>query len=395
MRVALAESAVPSTASGAGYTVEAPGDKDLNALVGRAPVDSESASGDTDPALSDISPRVDKVEPESKEGQWIVLPVGGYSPETSVQLGGVGVRYWYLDPKSRPSSVPLVVLVTTRQQLITDLQPELYWGDDTYRFWAELEVQRFPDRFYGVGNAVRETDRESFLRTFGRLRMNLRRRVIDGFSAGLATDHQWVGISDRQAGGKLATGSVPGAAGGFTSGLGLSFAFDTRDNRSYPTRGLFLDATGVALLPVIGSDYEFVSLKFDNRAYIGFGERHVLALRYVFHSTPGAPPFYMLPELGGANLLRGYYGGKYRDKVLQVAEAEYRVHLIWRFGAVAFAGVGQVARRLDEVPKGVLRPTVGGGLRINLADEDIVNLRCDVGYWPGTFGFYFSMLEAF
>jgi outer membrane protein assembly factor BamA len=336
------------------------------------------------------------------EPTWIVLPVGGYSPETSVQLGGVAIRYWRLDPQSRPSSLPIVLLGTAKLQIISDIQPELYWDNDTWRWWSELEIQRYPDRFYGIGNDVKESDRESFQRSFGRLRMNLRRRITGAFYGGLATDHQLVDIAKREPDGQLATERLThsqrqftGSKGGFTSGLGLSVALDTRDSRSYPTRGVLLDATGIALLHAFGSRYQFASLKLDTRGYLGFGDRQVLAMRYVFHATPGSPPFYMLPELGGPNLLRGYYGGKYRDSVLQAAEAEYRLRLFWRFGAVAFGGIGQVAPSVADITKAPLRPSVGGGIRINLADADIVNLRFDAGYWPGAFGLYFSVLEEF
>lgn len=57
----------------------------------------------------------------------------------------------------------------------------------------------------------------------------------------------------------------------------------------------------------------------------------------------GAVPFTQMPMLGGQNLLRGLFGGRYRDHALVAAQAELRVP-VWRwFGLAAFAGAGEVA----------------------------------------------------
>src|SRR5690606_28389648 len=92
-------------------------------------------------------------EPEL-EG-WAALPLAMYSPETHLGLGAFGVYFFRLgeaDVETRPSSVALVGLYTTREQAIFELIPELYWDDERWHLWSKLDYRRFPDSYWGIGN---------------------------------------------------------------------------------------------------------------------------------------------------------------------------------------------------------------------------------------------------
>jgi hypothetical protein len=112
-------------------------------------------------------------------------------------------------------------------------------------------------------------------------------------------------------------------------------------------------------------------------------------------SAYGSPPVYELPAMGGQRIMRGYYQGRYRDKVLFATQAEYRFHLKGRFGAVAFAGVGDVGSRLVDVRIRDLKTSLGGGLRFKFNQVENVNLRMDVGFGRNTSGVNFGLEEAF
>jgi hypothetical protein len=75
------------------------------------------------------------------------------------------------------------------------------------------------------------------------------------------------------------------------------------------------------------------------------GRKSVLALQAVATMTAGDVPFYMLAQLGGPNVMRGDYEGRYRDRELLAVQLEYRFPILWRFGGTAFAGIGMVRRR--------------------------------------------------
>ena len=260
---------------------------------------------------------------------------------------------------------------------------------------AYLEGQKFPDRFYGTGNDVEERDAEGYDRRFLRSRLNFRRHLISHFYAGLSTDQLWMKVTEVAAGGLFETEDYVGEGGGFTSGVGVNALWDTRDDRTYPTSGQMLDLLFVPYLDAFGSDYRFVRFRGDLRSFWSTWGRQVIGFRYLFELTHGDTPFYVLPYLGGANVLRGYFAGKYRDATIQVLEAEYRFHLVWRLGAAVFAGAGQIGPSVGELPSAPLRPSVGGGPRFDMSGGENINLRIDAGWWPGTFGLYVTMLEIF
>jgi len=112
----------------------------------------------------------------------------------------------------------------------------------------------------------------------------------------------------------------------------------------------------------------------------------------------GDPPFQSLSLLGDSgkqNLMRGYYRGRYRDKNIIVFQTEYRIPLWWRFGAVAFIGVGNVASAFDMFKIKTVKYSYGAGLRFQLDDKEKINLRIDIGFGKETSGFYFTIGEAF
>lgn len=99
--------------------------------------------------------------------------------------------------------------------------------------------------------------------------------------------------------------------------------------------------------------------------------------------------------LGGAELMRGYYEGRYRDKQFIGGQAEYRMPIWWRFGAAAFAGLGDVAPAIQEFRLSSFKPSYGLGLRFMVNPKEKVNIRLDYAWGQQTSGFYLEITEAF
>ena len=102
-----------------------------------------------------------------------------------------------------------------------------------------------------------------------------------------------------------------------------------------------------------------------------------------------------MPQLGGEELLRGYYGGRYRERNLLAVQAEYRAHVWWRFGAVGFVSAGRVSHDLSDMDFSGFKPAVGLGLRFLLAPDEGLNLRADFGFGKESSGFYLGLGEVF
>jgi hypothetical protein len=202
-------------------------------------------------------------------------------------------------------------------------------------------------------------------------------------------------IEEAKPGGLLDREAVPGAKGGRAIGIGPGVAWDTRDHLLVPRKGYFHEIVVMSYQPSLGSHYRYDVLRVNMRRYINIIADHVLALQYYAEVQEGDVPFYQLSQLGGQRLLRGYFEGRFRDKVLMAAQAEYRLPLFWRFGAVGHVALGDVASSVSALMWEPPLWSLGGGLRIMLNNAEKLNLRADVGFGNDTWGIYVGIAEAF
>jgi outer membrane protein assembly factor BamA len=127
------------------------------------------------------------------------------------------------------------------------------------------------------------------------------------------------------------------------AGIGCRLNRDKRPNRFYPTRGTFLDFNSTFFGESLGSKYSFRSCRATFNAYRSIGVKQVLAYNLFACATGGQPPFYAECIYGTNNQLRGYVAGQHIDRYMIGTQAEYRLTLLWRFGAVVFGGLGGLA----------------------------------------------------
>jgi outer membrane protein assembly factor BamA len=188
-----------------------------------------------------------------------------------------------------------------------------------------------------------------------------------------------------------------------TPKLTVGAAWDTRDDETSPTRGLYIteliDVTPGTFGPV---DYRFARFGTAVHVFVPIiprDRRLVLATRVANDLLVGDPPFYELPRfedtfaIGGAKGVRGVPGQRYYGKIKAFANVELRSELFKakilgderRFGVVAFTDVGRVWAdykydpELDGTGLG-LKYGVGGGLRV--ASGETFVLRVDVAWSP-------------
>src|SRR5277367_259362 len=175
--------------------------------------------------------------------------------------------------------------------------------------------------------------------------------------------------------------------------LGARLTRDTRPNHFYPIGGTFFTLTSDFFSQALGSKYSFQSYRTAFDKYWGVSEKQVIAYDANFCGTSGQPPFYGNCIYGTNNELRGYTAGKYFTRYTLATQAEYRLVLPWRFGLVAFGGVGGTipggSQLSQKVQNGHFLPAGGGGLRFELSKKYHVNLRADIA--QGTDGHTFGM----
>jgi len=343
----------------------------------------------------------DGAQPDSTEQDnsgFLLLPIIFYTPETELAGGASLLRYFRPEGatvEARPSRIWATFIFTQRSQYVADLYNELYFDDERYLTQGGVNYQKFPDKFWGVGPDTPDSNEEDYTPATLSIFASVKNRVTSGLHVGGHYDLAHGDVSETEPGGILDAGFIPGSQGGVISGVGASINWDTRDNIIYPTRGSYHTVTVRVYGSALGSDYDFAKYFFDLRHYIPIGGAFVFAVQGLFDASSGVVPFQKLAALGGQNVLRGYYQGRYRDMYGVVGQVELRAQLFWRVGAAVFAGAGNVAPRLNDFDKEYIRYSTGFGLRYTFDKDEHLNLRLDFGYGEDSSGMYITALEAF
>jgi outer membrane translocation and assembly module TamA len=212
---------------------------------------------------------------------------------------------------------------------------------------------------------------------------------------GIIYDYNNYNVTDQRDNPFLKNEEVVGANGGVSSGLGLSMIWDSRDNIFYPSKGIYIKLKTLFYMKAIASDYDFNWYVADIRKYIGLRNQQIFAIQFFGSFVSDRTPFYEFPLLGGGQIMRGYFQGRYRDKLYMAGQAEYRRHLWRRFGMVAFAGAGDVSEKFRGFQIREFKTSLGFGLRFLFNKEENVNIRMDIGFGKDTNGIYFGVEEAF
>jgi outer membrane protein assembly factor BamA len=342
---------------------------------------------------------VAQVERPAKIRHVLVLPIIARSIETGWSFGIAGSSTFRLktnDTASRTSNIQGLALYTTRKQFVVALNGSIYFPGERFILNQQLSYSSFPDKFWGIGKIAPDSSKEAYKYKQYYVYLHPQRLIGRNLFLGLVYQFQRVFGMEYQAGGLFDKELVPGRKGYHVSGLGLSFTYDTRNNAFSPDHGTMMQFYFAHFNPSLGSDYQYTNFVLDLRQFIRLKGQQVLALQAYGFFNAGETPLRSLASLGGANSMRGYYQGRYRDKNMAVLQAEYRIPLFWRFGAVGFGGIGNVGSDLAEINFEHLKYSYGGGLRVALNKMEKLNLRLDYGFnAKGTGGFYLQLAEAF
>jgi outer membrane protein assembly factor BamA len=321
-----------------------------------------------------------------------------YTPETNMAFGLAGsflFRESDTLPENRPSVISPLIIYTLNKQFKTQISSDIYLQKGNYVIKTEIKLEKYPDKYFGIGNDTLEANQQDYTsQSFG-ISLSLLREFGRNLKAGLQYSFSTWTIKEWGKNGLPAGESIPGNRGGIVSGPTFLFNLDNRDNIFSPSRGELFEMDYTFINHALGSDFNFHIFRLNLRKYVPLFSSHVLAFQSLLQLEGGDVPFYFMSQLGGQNLLRGYYQGRFRDKDLIALQVEYRLPIIWKLGGVAFAGIGQVADRIEHFAAGRFRYTIGTGLRYLFDKKEKIQIRADIGFGRDTTGFYFSIYEAF
>lgn len=324
---------------------------------------------------------------------WFAFPVAFYTPETRLGFGGTGGVHFAAGPSLPTSDVQLIAVASVNRQAVLDLRSQLFLSG-ALALGGSLKLALFPDRFYGIGDDTPSRAREAFTARYLEAQLApewiaLPRRLRTGPRLWFRRE-TFGGLAP---GGRLAAGGMDGLDGYASAAAGWGATWDGRDNRFFPRSGTYLEAWFLAAPGAFGDRLRFGRGALDGRLFLPLGGALVLGLTGRLELAHGAVPFTLLPRLGG-DKLRGYYEGRWRDRLLYTGQAELRFPVAGRLGGAAFAGLSDVARDPSAFRARTIRVAGGAGVRYRLTGDGL-NIRLDAGAGGEGLAVYFALGEAF
>ncbi|MEO6884263.1 MAG: BamA/TamA family outer membrane protein [Bacteroidia bacterium] len=330
---------------------------------------------------------------------FLLFPAITESPETSWGFGGLAsyfFKYQKKDNNLRTSNMNLLGLYTLDKQTIVVASGDIFFPGEKYILKNYFSYSYFPDKFWGIGNNTPDNNVENYTYRQFYIHPEFMKKIYEQFFVGISYELQRVIDLDYTANGLFDQENVVGRFGGTTSGLGLIAAFDNRNNAFWPTKGQFAQMTYTVFGSVLGSTFNYTNYLLDMRKYVTIYEDQVLAGQIVCNINNGNVPVRSLASLGGSDMMRGFYQGRFKDNDLVAGQAEYRVPVWWRFGLVGFFGLGEVSHTIQDITINELKYTAGGGIRYAINSSEKLNMRLDYGITQQEQGvFYFNIAEAF
>jgi hypothetical protein len=343
-----------------------------------------------------------KKEKKDKRIEWVAVPIPFSNPTIESGLAPVVLAFYKLDPKDEKSPASYTGLggfYSSNDSWGALLGQRLHINEDRWRVTAALGKVDLKYDFFGIGNTEGGQGRSIPLRQIGQgFFVECLRRVPGDVFLGLRYANAITEVS-LNADLELPDPPFPVL---LAPGIETRIAFlgfrvdrDTRDIPFYPTRGSQMTFSSDFYDEAWGSDWQYQSYGLAYNMYRALPKRQVIAYRAMGCYAGGEPPFWGLCSFGSKSDLRGYPSGRYRDYSMFATQAEYRVGLPKRFGAVAFAGLGGVASTFSDFRGEDLLPSVGVGIRWMVAKKNKINLRVDYAWGEGEQALYISVGEAF
>ncbi len=346
------------------------------------------------------------------------IPVLFYQAETGFGygLGGLLSGRFSADTLTRPSNARLQYWTTTEGQSLIQLVHSVYTPGEKFYLNGEISAYDILLYYYGIGPKTTSANESETKYKLFIINQRLQKQIAPKLFFGALyrlTDISQIDIPARNVNDDgtnvfLTDPRVTARErrGTRVSGLGPVITYDTRDVPLAAFRGNLLDVSATFNGTGLGSDYRFTRYQIDARHFQPvFSEKTILATQFLGQFHTGDVPFRELGGLGAnlggtlynnANLLRGIYEQRFRDRQMIMFQAELRQKLFWRIDGAIFGGVGNVNNYIDKFSLGDTKYAGGAGIRFNFIRRDRVNLRLDYAGGTGSSpGILFAIGEAF
>lgn len=118
-------------------------------------------------------------------------------------------------------------------------------------------------------------------------------------------------------------------------GGGPTLVFDSRDHLLTPSKGSYFWFKRTILF---ASEINYLKLIVDFRKYFSGSKGNTLSMRLLQEFCTTESPYFDLPRIGGDDITRGIYSGRFFDNNSSVLQLEYKYTVYRRWGIAVFGG---------------------------------------------------------
>ena len=317
-----------------------------------------------------------------------------YSTDTGLGLGLVGMGIYFQDKQdtiSPPSDVAVFGDITTKQSYTLGVKGTHIFPYDKGRIEYTFGMNSFKARFWGIGYEMGNNDDAGVMK---RLKISANASFMwefaDNMFFGPALTYDYVNAHEMDRP-ELLMGQDRLV---WNIGAGVTFVYDSRDILTRPTKGVYINISQLFHPRFMSNGYAYTTTDFRFDTYGKLWKGAILAADIRGTLNFGNPSWGMMAQVGNSCSMRGYYGGRYRDKHKTEAQIELRQHIYKRHGVAVWGGAGTVFDKFSSVRFDRLLPNWGIGYRWEFKKNG--NIRLDYGFGKnGISGFVFNINEAF
>ncbi len=283
------------------------------------------------------------------EKDFIILPFGYYTNETSVAIG----LFSQLKFKEK-NRIFGNFIYTLKNQIMLFMITDYHLGNII--FYNKLVTENYFAESYGTGSLSNLKDKfdyryiklESYLETG--------KNIFRNSSVFIATDNFYYRpYSDD----KLAI-SYDDSRDQFANGIGLSVKYSDITDKFF--RDGILYKAGYLFYPdFFGNLKEFSILEAETAFFVTFRES-ALNTHFTTRYSFGTPHPEKLSTLGGSEILRGYPSKRFADKSIWAAQIQYDIRFYKDLSLCCFASAGDVFSRFSDITIKYTKVGYGGGI---------------------------------
>ncbi|MDR0794025.1 MAG: hypothetical protein LBE82_12010, partial [Chitinophagaceae bacterium] len=247
------------------------------------------------------------------------FPVLASAPEIGIEAGVMGLYSFYTDkndPLAKVSTVSATFTATTKKQTNFKLANDIWTRNNKYHFTNNIRLKNYPADFYGIGNNTLQENKILLDERRFQFDVGVEKKISKQFYSGLKISYDQYRYTNNNNETVLPPDTLYGHNGGKNFNFGVQEILDNRNNNTYTTSGYWLKVYYNYSPGWFGNNNyngSYIRANFSN--FQSITKNIVFGVNADYQSYLSNPvPFYLLPQLGNDQMMRGYYQGRYRDR---------------------------------------------------------------------------------